>query len=308
MGSLQAGALVNDPGLILAVVGGIAALAGLAVASSSSAAAATTKPTTPTNSCANPAPLPPGITWQLVSGPVPAGTHLRISATAADFAAVTASITNLGTGIQGWVNLLAQPNVVAAFGTANMCAWAPGDTLPPDWPADDYDAQSEYHADFVYQGAQPFQTFSTPFPMKVWAALPAPPVVKGAGAGSAGATTGTTGAGFAGAGAGVTAGGGAAGAAGVIGATIQPTTNPQTVHLTPGNLTQTVNGAAVGAPLTIVIDGGGTFTDVGDSNATVPTALPTLPFFVFTTPALDGVLTLQWTDVNGNAYTSTVNY
>ncbi len=87
-----------------------------------------------------------------------------------------------------------------------------------------------------------------------------------------------------------------------------PSTAAQTASITPNGATVAVNGTLPGTPITIVLVGGGTFTDIGESGATVPSPVPTLPFFVYTTPDTSGTITLSWTDPSGNAHTSHVTY
>ena len=177
-----------------------------------------------------------------------------------------------------------------------MCAWAPGQALPLDWPADDNDAQSEYHADFVYQGTSTLSAANFPFPASIWAATP-PATLTGVAATTTQPTTTKT-----------------------VGPTVYPgqtaatttpptpSTNPQTAHLVAPGGNVSVTATLPGTPITIVIDGGGSFTDVAETGATTPSALPTLPFFVYTTPDASGTITLQWQDPSGNAYSSTVTY
>ena len=195
----------------------------------------------------------------------------------------------------GWTNLLATPQVAQVLGTSNICAWAPGQALPLDWPADDNDAGSEYHADFVYQGTATLAASSFPFPASMWAATP-PTTAAATPPASTTATVTTP---------------GPVVYPGQQTPTVNPTpatTNPQTAHLTAPGGNVNVTGTLPGTPITIVIDGGGSFTDVTSSSATKPQALPTLPFFVFTTPDASGTVTLQWQDTSGNAYSSTVTY
>ena len=278
--------------MLLGILAALVGTAAVAYAASSSTPATTTAP----NACANLPALPAGYTWADVTSGIAPGSHLRISMTATDFATVTQSQAIQGTGITGWINLLGSPSVQTALGTSNICAWAPGQALPLDWPADDLDAGTEYHADFVYQGTATLSVSALPFPVSAWVATP-PVSIKGptpptTGTGTTTLTTGTV----------IYPG------QTPVTVNVPKSTNPQTAHLTPPGGNVAVTGTLAGTPITIVIDGGGTFTDVTETGATTPSALPTLAFFVYTTPDASGVITIQWQDTSGNPYSSTVTY
>ncbi|MGH2997688.1 MAG: hypothetical protein ACRDNM_00150 [Gaiellaceae bacterium] len=56
-------------------------------------------------------------------------------------------------GRLGWESFLGgAPGLSSLIGVA-LFAWAPGDALPPDWPADDANADTGWHFEFVYRNA-----------------------------------------------------------------------------------------------------------------------------------------------------------
>jgi hypothetical protein len=67
-----------------------------------------------------------------------------------------------------WVALLRQLPVWNVLQPGSLQTWAPGDTLPADWPPDDVDAQSNYHAQFRYEGTVPLTVKMLPLPLSVW--------------------------------------------------------------------------------------------------------------------------------------------
>ena len=197
--------MAGEATIAAVVVGGLLGVVGIAAVASSSSSSIPTPAAPPTPPSPAPTPgktaapcantIPAGYTWEPLTGAqamIQPGEHVRISMEPAAFNTFSNAIANLGTGITGWTNLLSLPQVSAVLGTSNICAWAPGDALPLDWPAADVDEAAEYHADFVYQGAVPLLVASLPITAAVWVAQP--PDAAG-GAGPAPAPGGTSGGG-----------------------------------------------------------------------------------------------------------------
>jgi len=156
-------------GLGVAVAAGI----GIAVATSKSAAAAA------------PAPggnVPPqgSIVWVRAMR-ASQGQAVRVSLPADDLALIAQSMTGVTPDLPGFEALLT--SFAQALGAMTFQAWAPGAAagLPDDWPADDTDAEHEFHAQFVYGEIAPpgtlpplvlsselFGTTNTPTGLLAW--------------------------------------------------------------------------------------------------------------------------------------------
>lgn len=298
--------------IALGVVSVLGTIGAIAAAASSSSAALPSSPTpnpTPTPTpgtssaldCGSLPPLAAGWTWQPATSVAP-GDRVRISVPPDVFDTVASSITNLGTGIAGWTALLAMPQVQGVLGTLEICAWAPGDALPQDWPTGDTNEATEYHADFTYQGTVNLPTAQMPIPSTVWVAK-GPTTKVGSTTVPSGALSSQTG--------------------GVTPTSPAPapaaSTAQQTATLTSGGGDVYVTGTLPGTPIVVVLSGGGTFTGIdaqeyGPNATEVETAgyplqtLPPLPWWTFTTPAASGVLLIDWTDASGNPQTTSLTY
>lgn len=158
-------AVMSREGIELGIGAAIAAIGALIiglVASSKAQGGSPPKPPPPV------LPPPVGVAWVTATQLNP-GDTVRISLPVAAFDQFAQSIAGLGTGIQGWTNLLAfvGAKLTGASG-ATITAWAPGDALPTDWPSDDPDSATEYHAQFAYTGAQSVLVSALPLPVHAW--------------------------------------------------------------------------------------------------------------------------------------------
>jgi len=227
------------------------------------------------------------------------GDGVRVSVASGDFAQLASSL-NLPLSAAGFQQFLA---LSKTLGATNATAWAPGDALPGDWPGDDPQPASEYHAQFVFNGPAPITVQAWSITPIIWTK-----------SGGVGGWQQLGGVGVQGSGTGNAQTGGGA-----------PSTAPQTAHLTPpspaGGIGQVnITGAAPGTPITVVIDGGGSFSYVNSTNVDPGTGgytqtsgfpmqpPPSLPWFVYTTPASAGVIDILWADSSGTKYHSQVRY
>jgi hypothetical protein len=96
------------------------------------------------------------------------GDKVRISVDGNDLATLSASLGITPVDMSGWQRLLANPTIQKVIAAPSMSAWAPGDLLPTDWPADDTKAATGYHAEFVYGGVLPLDLSKAPIPMRAW--------------------------------------------------------------------------------------------------------------------------------------------
>jgi hypothetical protein len=297
---------------LLAITAAIAGAVGVAAV-----AQATGKPATPP---ASPTTCPPatGMTWTPATTINP-GDHVRGTVTAAAFQTYAASITNLGTGLAGWSSLLAMPQVAGVMQSPCVLAWAPGQALPTDWPAADASAATEYHVEFTYGGTTPRLVSAFPVPLTAWV-------------GSVAATGAATRVGIIGRasprlGPVAASSGQPAPPAGYKpGPPTAPlqTTGP-TVHLTSSGTQMVATSGVIGATITVLIDGGGSFTYVGAQESFAPTAnnpgssVPIAGYplsaqalaalgseLVFTAVPTNGELDLLWLDAAGASHTSTI--
>ncbi|HZU81910.1 MAG TPA: hypothetical protein VE987_03290 [Polyangiaceae bacterium] len=127
-------------------------------------------PGTFTATLVSPAPAPSANGWTRATGTINPGDAVRISLDATSFATILQSIPNLGAGKAAWIALLQQvgQTLTGTNPPSQIQAWAPGDALPTDWPADDTMAAQEYHAQFTYLGAVPLAVGTLPLPAMVW--------------------------------------------------------------------------------------------------------------------------------------------
>jgi hypothetical protein len=316
---------MGETGILLSILGLLAA-GGIAYAASSSSTPAATTPTT--GGMCTTGPLPAGYTWQDASQIVH-GDHVRISMTPSTFNTVATSLGIAGGGIAGWTNMLAQPQVAAVLGSGNVCAWAPGDALPLDWPDDDTGASTEYHAEFVYAGQVAIASSNLPLPVSVWrAAPPATVTANNPGQNVGGPTIGT----------GATSLPGSSGGPIIQGtSSYNPSTSPQVVHLTatsagvgtqPGVAggTVSVGDTLTGTPITITLDdpAGGTasfqsvsyINYVTDASGNVTGQQPPIPMqtatlgsvLPFVTSAVAGEVDIIWQDSTGATHTAVVKF
>lgn len=232
------------------------------------------------------------------------GDQVRAAVDASDFQTIAAAAGVPLTGA-GWAAFFTAPIVAAALAPSALLTFAPGASLPVDWPADDPAPASEYHAQFVYGGSVALPVGMSPLVgATVWT-RPAPSIRNLPPVATSPAGT-------------VTA----------PGATTQPTSPgaPQTIVLPPSNapLTVHIGQGTIGAQLTIALQGGGTFTAVNSLDGAGSTAvqtpgwpmtstgypqpLPMLPWFVYTTPTYAGELEVTWTDPQGLSHTNVVTY
>jgi len=144
----------------LAVAAGAVGV-GVAIAKSSSAAS--------TPAAAGTTPATSGKVWVSVTQLSP-GDHVRASLSQADFQTLASSLGVSGTDVNAWSSVLAFPTVQSALVASAMTAWAPGQALPADWPADDPTKAAGYHVEFTYGGTAPVMVSALPLPVKVWVA------------------------------------------------------------------------------------------------------------------------------------------
>lgn len=119
---------------------------GLAVAKSASAA----PPAAPGGATPTPGVPPQGSTVWVRAMALEPGQRVRISLPAGALAQIPGMPS---VDLAGFEALLGTPTVVDALGATNFNTWGPGATLPADWPPDDVDAATEFHADFTYAAA-----------------------------------------------------------------------------------------------------------------------------------------------------------
>lgn len=93
------------------------------------------------------------------------GQRVRGSVSAAAFTALATAL-NLPMTPGGFEQLLQMPQFLAVFGNSDVTVYAPGETLPADWPVDDPNPAAEYHFDFQYTGAVTLSTL--PIPALLW--------------------------------------------------------------------------------------------------------------------------------------------
>jgi hypothetical protein len=141
---------VRPLGLALAAGGALLAVGGVAYAATRSSAPASTAPagTTPV-----PGVPPAGSAVWVRTLTIKAGQTARISVPTDAVGASAAILGAAGAAaaFQVWLATLQTPTMVNLLHSMSGTAWGPGGpALPADWPPDDTNAASEYHAQFVY--------------------------------------------------------------------------------------------------------------------------------------------------------------
>jgi hypothetical protein len=146
-------------GAIVAIVLGIITVGGVAAYAISSSSSTPATSTTPANPAPTPAATPTVCARATTINP---HDHVRVSFTQAQWATI-AQQAGVTSDISGLEQFLTTASAQQALGTTQISAWSPGNALPADWPADDTNAATEYHLDFIYGGPAAFQT--TAFPL-----------------------------------------------------------------------------------------------------------------------------------------------
>jgi len=173
-------------GTKVAIALGAAALGALGVAVGiASASTSAPKPSPAPSPPHPPKPgpvLPPAgnVTWTIAPSQIVQGTRTRVSVSAADLAVLAQSIGTTA-DYNGWLDILSNPVVQSALQSTTLSVWGPNPSgdgtmypspLPADWPSDDTNASTEFHAEFIYGGAQPLQLSAFPIPLLAWVAVP----------------------------------------------------------------------------------------------------------------------------------------
>lgn len=149
-------------------IGGLAAAAAVGVGvliARKMAAAPTPTPAGPT-----PGVPPQGSTVWVRASTIAPGQQVRLAVDPTELDVAAQTIPGIGgTDLPGFESLLASPEVQTILRATSILAWAPGDAaLPADWPPDDTDAATEYHAQLVYGGNAPLLVSAIPFGLRAW--------------------------------------------------------------------------------------------------------------------------------------------
>lgn len=138
------------------------------------------RPTPSTPTPATPAGPSAAVTWTPAPAQITTGTRVRISVAADDLAVLAQSI-GAAADYNGWLDILVNPVVQSALQTPTLNVWGPNPSgdgtmypgpLPADWPQDDTNWATEYHAEFQYNGRQPLVLAQFPIPLQAWIATP----------------------------------------------------------------------------------------------------------------------------------------
>jgi len=159
--------------IALALVGGlVVVVGGVVVVKAAKPATTTTKAATLTPASTTPTRTLTAATSVWVSTTqINPGDNVRITVAPADLQTIATSLglsTTGQTAMAIWTSVLANPTVQAALNAQNIQAWAPGQTLPSDWPSGDAHASDGYHAQFTYQGSSALALSTSPVPMTAW--------------------------------------------------------------------------------------------------------------------------------------------
>lgn len=147
-------------------IGAVAAAAavGVGIAYARSRSSSTVSPSGPT-----PGVPPQGSTVWVRATTVAPGARMRIAIDPGELQLASQTIAGVSADLPGFEALLAAPEVQTLLHASSILAWAPADPqLPADWPPDDTDASTEFHAELVYQGAAPLLVAALPFPLRAW--------------------------------------------------------------------------------------------------------------------------------------------